>query len=497
MVSSLGCRRTGRSARQAHRQPAGGPPTCPAFSRGAYQPDGHVPAPRAGRHGCRIGGRGSPREGATTDEQDADGIWSVTIGPMPPEIWIYKAMGVDRYLWVYTPPNYDTSTARYPVYYLLHGNGETQSGWVANGRANFILDNLIAEGRRSRWSWSCRTAIPCRVRRSVHSRGPAAAAIPECSTSRCSRKTCWAQVIPFVERRYRVYTDAGHRAIGGLSMGAFQSLEIGLAHPELFRSVLAYSGGFGSLGSSAGGAMDTRIAVEGTARRSRGRAEEPASAVPRLRPGRRAGMLGARAAARASFQAQGVRRGGRTIPGGHVFSVWRNLLHESVPLLFTRRHLTMNRPGRSPYRAPLDVSSRRSIAIRLAARPAKPDVDPRRMNWITTWATSQLLAPTRVAFGGRDEPAPPPPGARVPATLRGSDGAHDRARASIGGRRGARPAGQRAREDAAARGSGAHRPAARAGGGDRVGVRSRADVRRARLDDRFLPAPSWSAIRWT
>jgi hypothetical protein len=138
--------------------------------------------------------------------KDAEGVWSITIGPLPPEIWIYnfriegvdlpdpanisqmpraagtaissfvevpgdgtafydarpvphgdvrmvlyesKAMGVNRYLWVYTPPNYDTSRDRYPVYYLLHGNGETQSGWVANGRANIILDNLIADRARS------------------------------------------------------------------------------------------------------------------------------------------------------------------------------------------------------------------------------------------------------------------------------------------------------------------------------------------------------------
>ena len=137
----------------------------------------------------------------------ADGVWTITIGPLPPEIWIYNfriegvelpdpanisqmprapgtaissfvevpgdrpafydarpvphgdvrmvlyesnAMGVNRYLWVYTPPNYDTSRARYPVYYLLHGNGETQSGWVMNGRANIILDNLIADGKAPR-----------------------------------------------------------------------------------------------------------------------------------------------------------------------------------------------------------------------------------------------------------------------------------------------------------------------------------------------------------
>ena len=59
------------------------------------------------------------------------------------------------------------------------------------------------------------------------------------------------QIIPLVERSYRVYADADHRAIGGLSMGAFQSIEIGLAHPELFRYVLAYSGGFGALGPRA------------------------------------------------------------------------------------------------------------------------------------------------------------------------------------------------------------------------------------------------------
>ena len=47
-----------------------------------------------------------------------------------------KAMGVTRWLWIYTPPGYDRSSQRYPVLYLLHGNGEAQNGWVMNGRAN-------------------------------------------------------------------------------------------------------------------------------------------------------------------------------------------------------------------------------------------------------------------------------------------------------------------------------------------------------------------------
>jgi dipeptidyl aminopeptidase/acylaminoacyl peptidase len=131
-----------------------------------------------------------------------DGVWTATLGPLPPEIWIYnfrvqgvevpdpsnpaikpvpprfamssfvevsgdtpafydsrpvphgevrivlyesKTMGVTRWIWIYTPPNYDRSSAKYPVLYLLHGNGEAQNGWVMNGRANIILDNLIAD----------------------------------------------------------------------------------------------------------------------------------------------------------------------------------------------------------------------------------------------------------------------------------------------------------------------------------------------------------------
>ena len=54
-------------------------------------------------------------------------------------------MEVTRWIWIYTPPNYDRSSAKYPVLYLLHGNGEAQNGWVMNSRANIILDHLIAD----------------------------------------------------------------------------------------------------------------------------------------------------------------------------------------------------------------------------------------------------------------------------------------------------------------------------------------------------------------
>ena len=53
----------------------------------------------------------------------------------------------DRMVYVYTPPGYETGKLKYPVLYLLHGSGDTENGWVTIGRANLILDNLIAAGK--------------------------------------------------------------------------------------------------------------------------------------------------------------------------------------------------------------------------------------------------------------------------------------------------------------------------------------------------------------
>jgi enterochelin esterase-like enzyme len=58
-----------------------------------------------------------------------------------------KVMGVTPWLWIYTPPDYHRSSRNYPVLYLLHGNRESQSGWVMNARANIIFDNLIGDGK--------------------------------------------------------------------------------------------------------------------------------------------------------------------------------------------------------------------------------------------------------------------------------------------------------------------------------------------------------------
>jgi enterochelin esterase family protein len=144
------------------------------------------------------------------------------------------------------------------------------------------------------------------------------------------------QIVPMVEKTYRVYTDAEHRAIGGLSMGAMQSVAIGLAHPELFHYVLAYSGGFGSLGvTSASADVENQTPWKGLL-------ANPAEAKKSLRllflgcGQDEAGMLAPGKRLAGLLKEKGINVAWADYPGGHVFSVWRNDLHDSVPMLFRK-----------------------------------------------------------------------------------------------------------------------------------------------------------------
>ena len=121
-----------------------------------------------------------------------------------------------RRMHVYTPPGYETSTERYPVFYLLHGAMDCDDSWWTVGRAGFILDNLIAAGK----------AKPMIVVMPAGHTGPfdsTAARRGRRSTS--SRATSRATSYPTSRRHYRVLTDRQSRAIAGLSMGGAQTLE--------------------------------------------------------------------------------------------------------------------------------------------------------------------------------------------------------------------------------------------------------------------------------
>ncbi|GAA4397796.1 alpha/beta hydrolase-fold protein [Nibrella viscosa] len=142
---------------------------------------------------------------------------------------------------VYTPPGYDENPKkRYPVLYLQHGSGEDETGWPTQGKMNFILDNLIAEGK----------ATPMIV---VMERGYATdptkpvsttASGPASMNSNVFPDVLVKEVIPMIDKSFRTLADRDNRAMAGLSMGGFQTFQTTMTNLDKF----AYIGGFSGAG---------------------------------------------------------------------------------------------------------------------------------------------------------------------------------------------------------------------------------------------------------
>jgi enterochelin esterase-like enzyme len=191
-----------------------------------------------------------------------------------------------RRVYIYTPPGYDKSKKkRYPVLYLQHGMGEDETGWGAQGRANLIMDNLIAEGKITpfiivmengsvNFGGGPRTPRPATgapaqggapgqaAQGQVAQQGPPAQAAaqgqaaPQDTTRRRPgggmggmnvagqfERILFDDLIPYVESNYRVIGDQAHRAMAGLSMGGMQTKAIAIANPDKFSYLGLFSGG--------------------------------------------------------------------------------------------------------------------------------------------------------------------------------------------------------------------------------------------------------------
>jgi enterochelin esterase-like enzyme len=223
-------------------------------------------------------------------EKNESGVWSVTIGPLEPDIYAYvfmvdgthtvdpmnpsmkrgvglttslveipgkqpvffaeqavshgtvhihrydsKTTGTTRGLYIYTPPGYDPrSKNKYPVLYLLHGVGDTENGWIEIGVANRIADNLLAAGEM-------KPLIIVMPLGHASFPGSTSSTGGFNQTSTAFEKDLLSDVIPYVENHYNASSETKDRAIGGLSMGGRQTLNIGLGHLDKFSHVLAYS----------------------------------------------------------------------------------------------------------------------------------------------------------------------------------------------------------------------------------------------------------------
>jgi enterochelin esterase-like enzyme len=234
-------------------------------------------------------------------------------------------IGDDRDYYVYTPPNYEQNARRqYPVLYLFHGFSDDASGWTAVGRANLILDNLIAQGK----------AKPMLVVMTlgygapeIVSRTPgqslANAELRDRNYQRF-RDALFSEVMPAVEKSYRTKNDRNSRAIAGLSMGGAESLYVGLNALDKF----AWIGSF-----SAGGSAPDNDATYP-------KLDAKANKEIRLlwiACGTEDRLIESNRKFREWLTSKGVEHMDIETPGMHTWMVWRRNLTAFVPLLFQEK----------------------------------------------------------------------------------------------------------------------------------------------------------------
>jgi enterochelin esterase-like enzyme len=289
-------------------------------------------------------GYGKPTSGVEVPEEGVD---FYDAGDVPHgevrALWYHsKVTGKPRRAFVYTPPGYDADAGRrYPVLYLQHGAGEDERGWTTQGRANFIVDNLIAAGK----------ARPMIV---VMDNGYAdrpGAPPPANSNARPGRPSfdfsafqavLVDELVPKIDATYRTVADREHRALAGLSMGSMQALQIGLSHTDRF----AWLGAFSLPPSdrldgetSYGGAFRDAAAFNAKMRLlwlAAGTAEERFADVLRAMHE----SLDGAGVKHVVFESQGT---------SHEWQTWRRSLHDFAPLLFqTARQAVAQKAGDKP-----------------------------------------------------------------------------------------------------------------------------------------------------
>jgi enterochelin esterase-like enzyme len=152
----------------------------------------------------------------------------------------------DRRVTVYTPPGYDNSKKKYPVLYLLHGSGGDEEAWVTFGRAPYILDNLIAQGKIEPMivvmpNGNPKQAAPGETKENFSYRPIFSQFMPNFADG--SYEGSFNEIVRFIDSRFRTKAEKAGRAIAGLSMGGYHSLLISANHPDLFDYVGLFSPG--------------------------------------------------------------------------------------------------------------------------------------------------------------------------------------------------------------------------------------------------------------
>ena len=326
--------------------------------------------------------------------KDNSGLWSVTTSALQPEVWAYTfsvdgvraldpgnynvardgvgfmntllvlseasavfeprqvphgtvsamwlpstAMKTPRRMFVYTPPGYEASAAKYPVLYLLHGSGGDEDAWPTMGIANVIMDNLIAQGKSKPMIVVMPNAYWSELA-SLDVAGPRTAPPPGVGSGGgaqgydANEKDIVGDLIPFVEKHYRTLAGRETRAIAGLSMGSGIAANVGLKRLDVFASVGILSAGMFRGAANApppGAALLDKI--------SPGFLADPAATNKKLRLlffscGTEDPRITGMTQVAEELRSRKINVTLKSYPGEHEWKVWRHSLADMAPLLF-------------------------------------------------------------------------------------------------------------------------------------------------------------------
>ena len=316
-----------------------------------------------------------------------DGVWSTTTGPLDPEMYVYfftvdgvrltdpnnpqvkvgyvtttttslvtvpgngpafydvqdvphgeirtllyksTSNGTTRELTVYVPPGYDQARdRRYPVLYLLHGFANDHHSWHRYGRANDILDNLLAKTAIAPFL----VVMPLGYG-GAHVNGDGTGIAPAGSGTfrgdpALYERDLLEDIIPMIDRKYRTVADRKHRAIVGFSMGGGQAGRYGLRHLDTFSTVGIMSAGLGGGGTAAAQGPDPVAAL----------ATDPARANKQIdllwiACGKDDAAMKGAAALHDALGKAGIEHTFLETEGAHHWRVWRRYLRDLAPLVF-------------------------------------------------------------------------------------------------------------------------------------------------------------------
>lgn len=240
-----------------------------------------------------------------------------------------KTMKGPRRAHVYTPPGYESSTDKYPVFYLLHGATDSDASWSTVGRAGFIFDNLIASGKIKPMV----VVMPAGHTGSFGF-GPSAGGKPFETQMEEFEKDFSNDLRPYIEKTYRVKTDRNSRAIAGLSMGGAQSLNVGFKNLADYGYIGVYSSGiFGIAGGF--NQKEPNTQWEDSHKATLDNAElKKGLKVFWLATGKQDFLLKTSQATAEMFKKHGFDIKYVETEGGHTWLVWRDYLVEFTPMLF-------------------------------------------------------------------------------------------------------------------------------------------------------------------